>query len=435
MGGRVLFFLRYWRRRSTILDLMVDSNSNNAHSPLQGVKVLDLSRILAGPWATQLLGDYGAEIIKVERPGVGDDTRSWGPPWLDTGEAEADRNAAYFLSANRNKRSITIDISHPDGIEIIKKLVLECDVFVENFKVGTLARYGLDYASLRTLNPALIYCSVSAYGQTGSRADQPGYDAMIQASGGLMSITGAPDDEGGSPQKVGVAIADIMAGMYAVTAVLAALLARNETGEGQQIDIPLYDTQVAWLANQNMNYLIGRVVPGRQGTGHPNLVPYQTFATADGYLTLAVGNDRQFNDCARCLELYELEADPRFRTNADRVQYRQELVPLLSAKLLEKDTDYWLEALTQCGVPVGRINSIADVLESDYASERGLVRTIRHASAGPVPTVANPVEFSASSIAYKQAPPLLGEHTEEILIDELGYTPDKIAALRAAGAI
>jgi len=435
MGGRVLFFLRYWRRRSTILDLMVDSNTKKSNGPLQGVKVLDLSRILAGPWATQLLGDYGAEIIKVERPGSGDDTRSWGPPWLGSGDAGTDRTAAYFLSANRNKRSITIDISHPDGIEIVRKLVLECDVFVENFKVGTLARYGLDYASLRALRPELIYCSVSAYGQTGSRAAEPGYDAMIQASGGLMSITGAPDEEGGSPQKVGVAIADIMAGMYAVTAILAALFARNESGTGQQIDIPLYDSQVAWLANQNMNYLIGHAVPGRQGTGHPNLVPYQTFATADGYLTVAVGNDRQFAACARCLDLPDLVADPRFRTNADRVQHRDELIPEMAAKLGEKDTQYWLEILTECGVPVGPINSIADVLENDYAQERKLVRSIQHASVGRIPTVANPVEFSATSVEYELAPPLLGEHTEEILINELGYTAARIADLRTAGAI
>ncbi len=414
---------------------MVDPNTKKSNGPLRGVKVLDLSRILAGPWATQLLGDYGAEIIKVERPGSGDDTRSWGPPWLGSGDAGTDRTAAYFLSANRNKRSITIDISHPDGIEIIRKLVLECDVFVENFKVGTLARYGLDYASLRALRPELIYCSVSAYGQTGSRAAEPGYDAMIQASGGLMSITGAPDEEGGSPQKVGVAIADIMAGMYAVTAILAALFARNESGTGQQIDIPLYDTQVAWLANQNMNYLIGHAVPGRQGTGHPNLVPYQTFATADGYLTVAVGNDRQFAACARCLDLPGLVADPRFRTNADRVQHRDELIPEMAAKLGEKVTQYWLEILTECGVPVGPINSIADVLENDYAHERKLVRSIQHASVGRIPTVANPVEFSATSVAYELAPPLLGEHTEEILINELGYTAAKIADLRKAGAI
>ncbi|MGI9206212.1 MAG: CaiB/BaiF CoA transferase family protein [Woeseiaceae bacterium] len=414
---------------------MVDSNPAKSQGPLRGVKVLDLSRILAGPWATQLLGDYGAEIIKVERPGAGDDTRSWGPPWLESGDGEAERNAAYFLSANRNKRSMTVDISHPDGIEIIRQLVLASDVFVENFKVGTLARYGLDYANLKTQNPALIYCSVSAYGQSGSRSDQPGYDAMIQASGGLMSITGAPDDEGGSPQKVGVAIADIMAGMYAVSAILAALIARNEIGTGQQIDIPLYDSQVAWLANQNMNYLIGDVVPERQGTGHPNLVPYQTFATADGYLTLAVGNDRQFVDCARCLDLPEVGVDPRFRTNADRVQHREALIPMLATKLGEKSTNHWLESLTGCGVPVGPINSIADVLENDYAQERGLVRKMQHRSAGGIPTVANPVEFSASTIEYEHAPPFLGEHTDEILTRELGYTDEKIAALREVGAI
>jgi len=414
---------------------MADSNPTNSHGPLRGIKVLDLSRILAGPWATQLLGDYGADVIKVERPESGDDTRSWGPPWLEPGDPDAGRNAAYFLSANRNKRSMTIDISHPDGIEIVKKLVLDCDVFVENFKVGTLSRYGLDYAGLQALNPQLIYCSISAFGQHGSRADQPGYDAMIQASGGLMSITGASDAEGGSPQKVGVAIADIMAGMYAVTAIQAALIARNENERGQQIDIPLYDSQVAWLANQNMNYLIGHAVPVRQGTGHPNLVPYQTFATADGYLTLAVGNDRQFVDCVRCLDLDGLDVDPRFRTNADRVREREVLVPLLAEKFCERETGDWLEALAKCRVPAGPINTIADVLDNDYSHERELVRTIQHQSAGDIPTVSNPVGFSATAVEYKYAPPILGEHTEEILSKRLGYSDQKIESLRAAGAI
>jgi crotonobetainyl-CoA:carnitine CoA-transferase CaiB-like acyl-CoA transferase len=330
---------------------------------------------------------------------------------------------------------MTVDLSHPDGIEIVKNLVLNSDVLVENFKVGTLSRYGLDYASLRTLNTQLIYCSVSAYGQTGSRADQPGYDAMIQASGGLMSITGAPDAEGGSPQKVGVAIADIMAGMYAATAVMAALIARDEIGCGQQIDIPLYDSQVAWLANQNMNYLVGHAVPERYGTGHPNLVPYQTFATADGHLTLAVGNDRQFVDCVTCLELQGLAVEQRFLTNADRVENREELIPLLAAKFGERGTGHWLQALANCGVPAGPINSIAEVLDNDYSKERQLVRMLRHGSAGEIPTVSNPVGFSATPVEYENAPPLLGEHTAEILSQELGYSTAKIDSLRIAGAI
>ncbi len=401
--------------------------------PLEGIKVLDMSRILAGPWAGQLLGDYGADVVKIEKPGTGDDTRHWGPPWLN-GDSHG-REAAYFLAANRHKRSVTVDISMPEGQAVIRELALQADVLIENFRVGTLARYGLGANDLLEAKPTLIYCSISAYGQSGSRADQPGYDAMIQASGGLMSITGPADAEGGGPQKVGVAVADIMAGMYAVTAILAALEERRRSGQGQVIDVPLYDSQVAWLANQAMNYLIGGETPVRRGTAHPNLVPYQTFASSDGHFTLAVGNDRQFAACVQCLGLPELATDPRFIRNADRVLNRVALIRLLEDKFRERPTTYWLETFEAADVPVGPINTIADVLSDAYAEERGLVKSMQHALDPALPTVANPVLFSRTAICYGSAPPLLGEHTGEVLRDWLGYSTIRIEELAASGAI
>jgi crotonobetainyl-CoA:carnitine CoA-transferase CaiB-like acyl-CoA transferase len=395
-------------------------------APINGIKVLDMSRVLAGPWASQLLGDYGADIVKVERPGEGDDTRHWGPPWLgDTSAGES----AYFLACNRNKRSITVDISTAEGQQIIRELAEQTDVLIENFRVGTMARYGIGATALRELNPGLIYCSISAYGQTGSRAQEPGYDAMMQASAGLMSITGAPDDEGGSPQKVGVAVCDIMAGMYAVTAILAALNARTQTGAGQCIDIPLYDSQVAWLANQSMNYLIGGSIPGRRGTAHPNLVPYQVFATKDGHLMLAVGNDKQFRSCVAILGVAELADDERFSRNAGRVENRNQLIPLLASEFRNASTAHWLEALLSASVPAGPINNIGDVLTDDYARERKLVRTLKHPLAEEVPTVSNPVRFSDTSVHYDSAPPTLGQHNAEVLEDWLDYSAERIATL------
>ncbi|MDA0680317.1 MAG: CaiB/BaiF CoA-transferase family protein [Proteobacteria bacterium] len=414
---------------------MKDASSHEQWPALKGIKVLDLSRVLAGPWATQLLADYGAEVIKVERPGSGDDTRSWGPPWLKDRDQNDTDDSAYFLSTNRNKRSLLANLGHPDGRRVVQELARASDVLVENFRVGTLKRYGLDYISLREINPALVYCSITAYGQTGSRADRPGYDAMIQASGGLMSITGASDAEGGTPQKAGVAIADIMAGMYATTAILAALIARNETGEGQHIDVPLYDTQVAWLANQNMNYLIGGKVPERQGTAHPNIVPYQTFATVDGHISLAVGNDRQFGACLTCLGLVELAADARFASNASRVANRHVLVPLLAEKFKELSTAEWLDKLQGENVPVGPINTIEDIFSENYAKERQLVRQVYREDAGDIPTVANPVRFSSTPVSYRNAPPRLGQHTADILSAELGYSDDEIEDLFSSGAI
>ncbi len=406
-----------------------------AHGPLHGFRVLDLSRVLAGPWASQLLADYGATVFKVERPESGDDTRHWGPPWLADREQRPTGESAYFLSVNRNKQSLTVNLAHEKGQEIIRKLAATCDVLIENFRVGSLARFGLDFASLHAINPRLIYCSITAYGQTGSRADKPGYDAMMQAAAGLMSITGPPDSEGGGPQKVGVAISDIMTGMYATTAILAALAARNDGVQGQHIDIALYDSQVAWLANQNMNYLVGGIVPQRQGTAHPNLVPYQLFATANGHVMLAVGNEPQFKACVLALGCPNLATDPQYMTNAARIANRQSLIDILADKFLQQDTGHWLEKLTACGVPVGPINNIDDIFSAPYAEERQLVRKLEHPVAGRVPTVANPVRFSATPVHYRYPAPMLGQHTAEILENDLRYSPEEIAALSRDGAI
>ena len=401
-------------------------------SPLANIRVLDMSRVLAGPWAGQLLGDYGADVVKIEKPGGGDDTRQWGPPWLGNNNAG---ESAYFLSANRNKRSITIDISTETGQQLVRDLASRADVLLENYRVGTLQRYELGPEALLAVNPKLIYCSISAFGQAGPRAREPGYDAMIQASAGLMSITGPPDDSDAGPQKVGVAVADIMAGMYAATAVLAALNARQVSGEGQHIDVPLYDSQVAWLANQNMNYLVGGEVPRRMGTAHPNLVPYQAFATSDGNLMLAVGNDRQFAACARCVGLPELATDARFRRNRDRIGNRSELVELLQQKLSGRTTAQWLEMLSNEGVPAGPINDIGEVLSNEHATERELVRHLLNSRGDAVPLVANPVDFSRTAVQYDKAPPLLGEHTDEVLREWLGYSDEIIAELRKREAI
>ena len=395
---------------------------------LQNIRILDLSRVLAGPWASQLLGDYGADVVKIERPGQGDDTRLWGPPWL--GE-----ESGYFLSTNRNKRSVTVDISTSQGQQLLRDLVHKADVLIENFKVGTLARYGLDPADLTRENPGLIVCSISAFGQQGSRSSEPGYDAMIQASGGLMSMTGAPDEQGGRPQKVGVAVADIMAGMYAATAVLAALNARAHTGKGQIIDVPLYDSQVAWLANQNMNFLVGGTNPGRMGTAHPNLVPYQAFATSDGEIMLAVGNDRQFAACMNCLGLGQLADRDDYANNAARIEHREPLIAIMQERLALNTTAHWLKEFSARQVPAGPINSIGEVLSNEHAVERQLVRHVRNSAGHDVPTVANPVDFGSTPVRYDLAPPLLGEHTEEVLQEWLGYSAELIEALRNDAAI
>jgi crotonobetainyl-CoA:carnitine CoA-transferase CaiB-like acyl-CoA transferase len=395
---------------------------------LQNIRVLDMSRVLAGPWAGQLLGDYGADVVKIERPGHGDDTRQWGPPWLGS-------ESAYYLSTNRNKRSVTVDIATRSGQQLIRELVGQADVLLENFRTGTLERYNLDPRDLMLENPRLIVCSISAFGQQGARASNPGYDAIIQASGGLMSITGPPDDEAGGPQKVGVAIADIMAGMYASTAILAALNSRAATGRGQRIDVPLYDSQVAWLANQSMNFLVGGKVPRRMGTAHPNLVPYQAFTTSDGNLMLAVGTDRQFRDCMDIVGLSNLGTDALFGSNAARIENRAQLIARLQEQLRTNTTAFWLEAFAARGVPAGPINDIGEVLSNEHARERKLVRHLQNTAGDTVPTVSNPVAFGATPVHYERAPPLLGEHTEEVLQEWLGYSAGRIAALRNEAAI
>jgi crotonobetainyl-CoA:carnitine CoA-transferase CaiB-like acyl-CoA transferase len=399
---------------------------------LNGIRVLDLSRILAGPWATQLLGDYGADVVKIEIPGAGDDTRAWGPPWL---EGSGGRESAYFLSANRNKRSVTIDLKSADGQALVRELAAKADVLVENFRAGATRTWGLDAESLLAANPRLVYCTISAFGSDSSKSREPGYDAMIQASAGLMSITGPAAAEGGQPQKVGVAIADIMCGMYAATAILAALHDRTNSGKGQAIEIPLFDSQVAWLANQNMNFLVGGDVPGRLGTAHPNIVPYQAFPTADGHIMIAVGNDRQFRACAKCLDLPQLATDERFLHNEDRLENRDTLVGLMTQALARRETGDWIARLTAREIPCSPINDIAQVFDNEYSRERELVRRLEHPFDDRLPTVANPVRFSQSTVDYRRAPPLLGEHTNEVLGDWLSYSHEAIEQLREAGTI
>ena len=397
--------------------------------PLAGVRVLDLSRVLAGPWAGQCLADFGADVIKIEKPGSGDDTRAWGPPWLDLPEADA-RQSAYFLSANRGKRGAAIDFTQAEGAALVRELVKRSDVVLENFKVGGLEKYGLDYASLIKLKPSLVVCSITGFGQTGPYADQPGYDAMIQAQGGIMSLTGVPDGEAGAgPQKIGVAVADLMTGMYAVSAVLAALLHARSTGIGQHIDLALLDTQVAWLANQAMNYLVGGEVPQRLGTAHPNIVPYQSFATLDGFVMLAVGNDRQFTSFCTAAGYAEIASDERYTHNAARVANRLALVPMIAAWLLTRSTDAWLAALNLVNVPCGPINDLKRVFEHPQVKSRGLhIQLPSHGA--QVPQVANPVRFSKTPIEYHAAPPTLGQDTFAVLT-EIGVDPVQFDVLKA----
>lgn len=403
---------------------------------LGGVRVLDLSRILAGPWATQVLADFGAEVIKVERPQGGDDTRGWGPPWLHDAEGVATGESAYYLCANRGKRSVAIDFTGEQGQRLIREMARHCDVLVENYKVGGLARYGLDYASLKVINPKLVYCSITGFGQTGPYAHRAGYDAAIQAIGGLMSITGEPEGSpGGVPQKVGVAATDLMTGMYAVSAILAALRHAERHGEGQHIDLALLDTQVAWLANQAMNYLVGGEVPQRQGSAHPNIVPYQVMPSADGYFMLAVGNDGQFARFCEVLGDPELAADPRYTTNAARVANRDRLVPYLEQRLATRPSAYWLGELERVTVPCAPVNGIDQVFEDPQVQARGLRIELPHPTAGRVPGVANPARFSATPVQYGQAAPALGEHTHAVLHELLGLDETELARLDAAGVV
>lgn len=404
--------------------------------PLKDVVVLDLSRILAGPWATQVLADLGATVIKVERPGEGDDTRRWGPPWLKDGAGADTAESAYYLGANRGKRSVAIDFTRPEGADLVRALARRAHVLVENFKVGGLAKYGLDWPSLRALNPRLVYCSITGYGQTGPYAQRAGYDAAIQAEGGLMSITGEPDGTpGGGPQKVGVAVADLMTGMYAVAGILAALRHADATGEGQQIDLALLDTQVGWLANQAMNHLVGGVVPGRQGTAHPNIVPYQVMPAADGHFMLAVGNDAQFRRCCAVLGRPEWADDPRFASNAARVAHRAELVPLLATELRRRPAREWLDALSRETVPCAPVNTLDQVFDDPQVRARGMRIDLPHALGGTVPMVGSPLKLSATPVEYRAAPPLLGADTRAVLREHLGLGDAQVDALAAQGVI
>jgi crotonobetainyl-CoA:carnitine CoA-transferase CaiB-like acyl-CoA transferase len=404
--------------------------------PLSHVRVLDLSRVLAGPWASQLLADLGAEVIKVERPGSGDDTRGWGPPYLRDAAGRDTPESAYFVSANRGKKSITLDLAHPEGQAVVRRLAQASDVLLENYKVGALARYGLDYASLSALNPHLVYCSITGFGQTGPYRDRAGYDFLIQAMGGLMSITGEPDGApGGGPMKVGVAITDILTGMYATVAVLAALAHRDRTGRGQHADLALLDVQVAMLANQAENFLVTGAAPQRLGNSHPSIVPYQAFATADGHIVLAVGNDGQFARFCDVAARPELARDPRFATNAGRVRNRRELVAILAGVLRLRSSRDWLEALEKAGVPGGPINDLSEVFDDPQVRARGMRVEAPRLQAGTVPMVASPIRLSATPVREPSAPPLLGQHTSEVLRGLLGMSEAEIERLRSIGVV
>ena len=410
-------------------------SDQNLHS-LSGVRVLDLSRVLAGPWCTQTLADLGADVVKVERPGAGDDTRTWGPPFLKTDEGVETTDAAYYLATNRNKRSVTCDFSQAEGQELIRAMVPHFDIFVENFKVGDMKRYGLDFETLQKLNPRLVYCSVTGFGQTGPYADRAGYDYAIQGMGGLMSVTGERDDLGGGPQKVGVAVADLFTGMFATVAVLAALRHAERTGQGQQVDMALLDTQVAMLANLGANYLVGGKVPGRMGNAHQNVVPYQVFETApaaDGqkdHLILAVGNDGQFVKFCAIAGRPDLATDPQYTKNQDRVRNRATLVPLLQEIFLTRPKNEWLSALEQAKVPCGAINTLGEVFSDPHVQARGMVTHWKHTINGDVPLVTSPIKLSATPVRQDIAPPVLGQHTDEVLAEVLGLTAQRIAELR-----
>jgi len=403
---------------------------------LSHIRVLDLSRVLAGPWAGQIFGDLGAEVIKIERPGSGDDTRHWGPPYVKDAEGNDSREAAYFQSANRNKQSVTLDFTQPEGQRLIRELVQNCDVLLENFKVGGLAAYGLDYASLKALNPRLIYCSITGFGQNGPYAKRAGYDFMIQGLGGLMSLTGKPDgEEGAGPMKVGVALTDILTGLYATVGVLAALNQREQSGLGQHIDVALLDVQVACLANQAMNYLNTGVSPKRLGNAHPNIVPYQDFPSADGNFIIAVGNDGQFRKLCEVAGLTALADDSRFSTNKARVAHRAELIPLLRQATVFKSTAEWVALLEAAGVPCGPINDLAQVFADPQVQARGLRIDLPNGLGSSTPQVASPLRLSETPVAYRNAPPLLGEHTEQVLARHLGLNAEQISALREAGVL
>ncbi|KWU23514.1 MULTISPECIES: CaiB/BaiF CoA transferase family protein [Burkholderia] len=403
---------------------------------LSHIRVLDLTRVLAGPWCAQTLADFGADVIKVERPGAGDDTRHWGPPYLKDADGADTAEAAYYLAANRNKRSVTVDIATPEGQQIVRELAAQSDVVLENYKVGQLKKYGLDYDSLRAVKPDLVYCSVTGFGQTGPYAHRAGYDFIVQGIGGFMSITGERDGEpGGGPQKAGVAIADLATGLYSTIAVLAALAHRDRTGEGQYIDMALLDVQVALLANMNTNFLASGKPPVRWGNAHPNIVPYQTFQTRDGWIIVAVGNDGQFRKFVEAGGQPELADDERFATNPSRVRHRDTLVPILAEMVKARDKADWIGALEAAGVPCGPINDLDEVFDNEQVVARGMQVSLPHPCGADVKLVRNPIRMSATPPDARTAPPLLGAQTEDVLRDMLGYDDERIAALKAKQAI
>ena len=403
---------------------------------LEGIRVLDLSRVLAGPWCTQTLADLGADVIKIERPGAGDDTRNWGPPFLPTADGRESHESAYYLGANRNKRSVTCDIAQPEGQALVRQLAEHCDVFIENFKVGDMARYGLDYASLKAINPRLVYCSLTGFGQSGPYAPRAGYDYIIQGMGGLMSVTGERDDLNGGPQKVGVAVADLFTGMYATVGILAALRHAERTGEGQHLDMALLDTQVAMLANLGANYLVSDKAPGRMGNAHQNIVPYQVFEVApraDGgkdFIILAVGNDGQYAKFCEVAGRPDLASEPRFVKNADRVRHRAELVPLLEAVMKTRPKADWLSALEAAKVPCGAINSLDEVFADPQVQARGMVTHWQHPLRADLPLVSSPIKLEKTPVRTDRPPPMLGQHTDEVLGELLGVDAARLATLR-----
>jgi crotonobetainyl-CoA:carnitine CoA-transferase CaiB-like acyl-CoA transferase len=399
---------------------------NTSKSALEGIRVLDLSRVLAGPWATQILGDLGADVIKIEKPGAGDDTRGWGPPFLKA-EDGSNGDAAYYLAANRNKRSVTIDFARPDGATLIRRLVPECQILVENFKVGSLAKYGLDYESIKAINPALVYCSVTGFGQTGPYAPRAGYDFMIQAMGGPMSLTGDP---AGEPVKSALPIADLFTGMYAVASILAALRHAERTGEGQHLDISLLDCQVAVLGNLGANYHLTGETPQRYGNAHASIAPYQTFPTSDGYVVLAIGNDGQFRNFCATANL-PLASDPRFATNAARVANRVDLADAITVAMTERSTSFWLTQLEEVGVPCGPINTLPQVFTDPHLTSRHAVETVTRSNGEDLRLTASPIRMNATPPQPHRAPPLLGEDTETTLRELLGTSEADLAALRA----
>ncbi len=409
---------------------------NAAMNSLEGIRVLDLSRVLAGPWCTQTLADLGADVIKIERPGAGDDTRNWGPPFLPTADGRESHESAYYLGANRNKRSVTCDIAQSEGQALVRQLAEHCDVFIENFKVGDMARYGLDYASLKAINPRLVYCSLTGFGQSGPYAPRAGYDYIIQGMGGLMSVTGERDDLNGGPQKVGVAVADLFTGMYATVGILAALRHAERTGEGQHLDMALLDTQVAMLANLGANYLVSDQAPGRMGNAHQNIVPYQVFEVApraDGgkdFIILAVGNDGQYAKFCEVAGRPDLASEPRFVKNADRVRHRAELVPMLEAVMKTRAKADWLSALEAAKVPCGAINSLDEVFADPQVQARGMVTHWQHPLRADLPLVSSPIKLEKTPVRTDRPPPMLGQHTDEVLGELLGVDAARLATLR-----